>query len=87
MPNRIVDDITENRQDGFAASASLGRGIPRPVEVVLAILVLVVSVPFIVAAAIAVAVTRRFDLSLSGASEQSKPEEPRPSTLGIPLVT
>jgi lipopolysaccharide/colanic/teichoic acid biosynthesis glycosyltransferase len=59
MPNRIVDDITENRQDGFAASALLGRGIPRPVEIVLAILVLVVSAPFIVAAAIAVAVTSR----------------------------
>jgi len=59
MPNRIVEDITENRRDGFAASASLGKGIPRPAEVVLAILVLVVSAPFIVLAAIAVAVTSR----------------------------
>jgi lipopolysaccharide/colanic/teichoic acid biosynthesis glycosyltransferase len=59
MPNRIADDITENWQDGFAASASLGRGIPRPVEVALAILVLGVSAPFIVAAAIAVVVTSR----------------------------
>lgn len=59
MPNRIVDDITENRQDGFAASASLGRGIPRPVEVVLAILILVVFAPLMLAAAMAVVLTSR----------------------------
>lgn len=59
MPNRIVDDITENRQDGFAASASLGRGIPRPVEVVVAILILVVFAPLMLAAAMAVVLTSR----------------------------
>jgi lipopolysaccharide/colanic/teichoic acid biosynthesis glycosyltransferase len=55
---RIVEENTEDRQDGAAAPASLGRGIPRPVEIVLASLVLAVSAPIVVAAAIAVVMTR-----------------------------
>lgn len=59
MPNRVAEDIRENRQDSFAESALLGKGIPRPVEVALALFVLVISAPFIVVAAIAVALTSR----------------------------